>query len=160
MTLYYFLLKGDSPHQPFFWTMTRQVSEYSNKWKMTFNPDITTKQAQEVEFSRKSIKTNHRPVFLMIFHLLVQTVKWFWYASRQQTCFNKHIKDKTSKANTDIGKIRKLNNTLRGTSLLTMYKSLLSLTLTTVISCMINPIQPITKAFVTKAKECSIMQHL
>lgn len=43
--------------------MTRQVSEYSNKWKMTFNPDITTKQAQEVEFSRKSIKTNHRPVF-------------------------------------------------------------------------------------------------
>ena len=34
-----------------------KVSEWAYKWKMTFNPDVK-KQAQEVIFSRKSIKTS------------------------------------------------------------------------------------------------------
>ena len=35
-----------------------KISEWAYKWKMLFNPDLT-KQAQEVIFSRKNIKTDH-----------------------------------------------------------------------------------------------------
>ena len=36
----------------------KKISEWTFKWKMTFNPD-TTKQAQDFIFSRKNAKTDH-----------------------------------------------------------------------------------------------------
>ena len=36
----------------------KKVSHWAYKWKMTFNPDLP-KQAQEVTFSRKTIKISH-----------------------------------------------------------------------------------------------------
>ena len=40
----------------------KKILEWTFKWKMLFNPDIT-KQAQEVIFSQKSTITNHPTVF-------------------------------------------------------------------------------------------------
>ena len=39
-----------------------KISEWAYEWKTLFNPDVT-KQAQEVIFSRKNIKTDHPVVY-------------------------------------------------------------------------------------------------
>ena len=39
-----------------------KISKWAYKWKMLFNPELT-KQAQEVLFSRKNIKTDHPFVY-------------------------------------------------------------------------------------------------
>ena len=36
----------------------QKISEWAHKWKMSFNPDVS-KQAQEVIFSRKQVKSVH-----------------------------------------------------------------------------------------------------
>ena len=41
----------------------KRISEWAYQWKMMFNPDLT-KQAQEVIFSRKTVKPFHPQVFL------------------------------------------------------------------------------------------------
>ena len=41
----------------------QKISEWAHKWKMSFNPDVS-KQAQEVIFSRKQVKSVHQdPAF-------------------------------------------------------------------------------------------------
>ena len=40
----------------------KKISEWAYQWKMAFNLDIS-KQAQEVIFSRKSVKASHPAVF-------------------------------------------------------------------------------------------------
>ena len=39
-----------------------KISEWTHRWKMLFNPDIT-KQTQEVIFSRKNTKNDHPIVY-------------------------------------------------------------------------------------------------
>lgn len=47
---------------------------------MTFNPDVT-KQAHEVIFLRKSIKTNHLPIFFNDIPVARRLSKASWYIS-------------------------------------------------------------------------------
>ena len=76
----------------------KKISEWLYQWKMMFNPNIT-KQAQEAMFSRKKIKPFHPQVFFNEVpversvsqeHLGLQL--------DQKFNFNKHIKEKISKA--------------------------------------------------------------
>ena len=41
----------------------KKISEWTFKWKMLFNPDVT-KQAHKIIFSRKNTKLDHPIVFL------------------------------------------------------------------------------------------------
>lgn len=109
MTLQDFPLLVTLPDQPVFWT---KVSEWDYKCKMTFNPDVK-KQAQEVIFSSKSIKTNHPPVFFNDIPVgLTDFQKHLGMHVDNQLNFSQHIiKEKGSKENKGIGIIRKLNNT-------------------------------------------------
>lgn len=63
MTLYYFLLLVILPISKSFEQWSDKSASKGYKWKMSFKADIT-RQAQEVIFSRKSIKANNPPVFL------------------------------------------------------------------------------------------------
>ena len=80
-----------------------KISEWAYKWKMLFNPDLT-KQAQEVIFSRKNIKTDH-PIVCFIEALVAHTTcqKHLGMHLDEKLNFNHHINGKIAKANKDIG---------------------------------------------------------
>ena len=89
-----------------------KISEWAYKWKMLFNPDIT-KQAQEVNFSRKKYKKNHPIVY-------------FNEAPVAHTACRKHLgmhSDEKLNFHKGIGLIRKLAHILPRKSLITVYKS-------------------------------------
>ena len=90
---------------------------------MLFNPDLT-KQAQEVIFLRKNIKTDHPIVYFNeapIAHTTCQ--KHLGMHLDEKLNFNHHINEKIAKANKGIGRIRKLAHVLPRQSLITIYKS-------------------------------------
>ena len=90
---------------------------------MLFNPDLT-KQAQEVIFSRKNIKTDHPIVCFNeapVAHTTCQ--KHLGMHLDEKLNFNHHIGNKIAKANKGIGLIRKLAHVLPRQSLITIYKS-------------------------------------
>ena len=99
---------------------------------MNFNTDIT-KQAHEVTFSHKSIKTNHSSAFNDIPVARTDYQKHFGLHLDNKLNFNQQIKEKMCKANKSIDIIRKFNNTLQEPHLLPFTSPLLGLTLTTVI---------------------------
>ena len=89
---------------------------------MSFNPDLS-KQAQEVIFSRKINKVCHPP--LLFNNSTVQQIssqKHLGIHLDEELTF-KHINKKINKANKGIGIIRKFNNILLRSSLLTIYRS-------------------------------------
>ena len=88
---------------------------------MLLNPDLT-KQAQEVIFSRKNIKTDHPLVYFNeapVGHATCQ--KHLFMHLDEKLNFN-HINKKIAKANKGIGVIRKLAHVLRRQSLIVIYK--------------------------------------
>ena len=88
---------------------------------MLLNPDLT-KQAQEVIFSRKNIKTDHPIVYFNgapVGHTTCQ--KHLIMHLDEKLNFN-HINKKIAKANKGIGVIRKLAHVLRRQSLIVIYK--------------------------------------
>ena len=90
---------------------------------MLFNPDLT-KQAQEVIFSRKNIKTDHPIVYFNeapVAHTTYQ--KHLGMHLDEKLNFNHHIKEKITKTNKGTGLIRKLANVLPRQSLITIYQS-------------------------------------
>ena len=93
------------------------------KWKMAFNPDLS-KQAQEVIFSRKTIKISHPSLAFNTVPVARTTCqKQLGLYLDEKLSFSDHINAKISKANKGIGIIKKLSNTLPRNSLLTIYKS-------------------------------------
>ena len=99
-----------------------KVSLWANKWKTSFNPD-PSKQAQEVLSSRKINKVYHPP--LLFNNSTVQQIssqKHLGIHLDEELTF-KHINKKINKANKSIGIIRKFNNILLRSSLLTIYRS-------------------------------------
>ena len=95
-----------------------KISEWAYKWKMLFNPDLT-KQAQEVIFSRKNIKTDHPIVCFNeapVAHTTCQ--KHLGMHLDEKLNFN-HMSKRIAKANKDIGLIHKLAHVL----LITICKS-------------------------------------
>ena len=100
-----------------------KISEWAYKWKMLFNPD-TTKQAQEVIFSRKNIKKDH-PIKYFNEAPVADTAcqKHLGMQLDEKLNFHIHINEKIAKANKGIGLIRKLAHILPRKSLITIYKS-------------------------------------
>ena len=89
---------------------------------MSFNPH-PSKQAQEVIFSRKINKVHHPP--LLFNNSTIQQIssqKHLGIHLDEELTF-KHINKKTNKTNKGIGIIRKLNNILPRSALLTIYRS-------------------------------------
>ena len=105
----------------------KKVSHWAYKWKMTFNPDLP-KQAQEVTFSRKTVKISH-PSFKisLIFNTLpvarITCQKHLALYLHEKFSFSNHINAIISKANNGIAIVKNLSNTLPRNSLLTIYKS-------------------------------------
>ena len=90
---------------------------------MLLNPDLT-KQAQEVIFSRKNIKTDHPIVYFNgapVGHTTCQ--KHLVMHLDEKLNFNHHINEKITKANRGIELIRKLAHVLPRQSLITIFKS-------------------------------------
>ena len=101
----------------------KKISHWAFKWKMTFNPDLS-KQAQEVIFSRKTVKVSH-PSFTFNTAPVACTTcqKHLGLYLDEKSSFYDHINAKISNANKRIGIIKRLLNTLPRNSLLTIYKS-------------------------------------
>ena len=90
---------------------------------MNFNPDLS-KRAQEVIFSRKTVKVSHPSInFNTVPVARTACQKHFGIHLDEKLNFYDHINAKTLKAYQGIGIIKRLSNTLPRKSLLTIYKS-------------------------------------
>ena len=100
-----------------------KISDWAFQWKMRFNPD-PKKQAQEVIFSRKINKIDHPPLYFN--ENLVKsssTQKHLGMILDTKLDFSLHLKNVQNKVNKTIGLLRKLQDTLPRTSLITIFKS-------------------------------------
>ena len=93
------------------------------QWKLRFNPD-PNKQAQEVIFSRKINKIDHPSLYFN--QNLVKsssTHEHLGMVLDTRLDFNLHLKNVQNKVNKTMGLLRKLQNNLPRTSLITIFKS-------------------------------------
>ena len=98
-----------------------KISNWTYQWKMFFNPD-KSKQAQVI-FSRKTQRVIHPPAIFNNMPVVCSSCqKYLGIYLDEKLNFSNHIKEKISKANKDIGIIRKLNNFLPRNFLITVYK--------------------------------------
>ena len=97
-------------------------SNWVTQWKINFNPD-TTKQAQEVIFSRKLKKTVHPPLLFNNASVTrTSSQKHLGIILDNQLKFDDYIKMVLRKISKTIGLLRKLHNFLRRAALITIYK--------------------------------------
>ena len=91
---------------------------------MSFNPDHE-KQAHEVIFSRKSKAISHPPLVFKNNNNVIQTTtqKHLCIILDTRLSFEKHLETVLCKINKTIGLIRKLQNLLPRTALITLYKA-------------------------------------
>ena len=100
-----------------------KISNWAFQWKRRFNPD-PNKQAQEVIFSRKINKIDHPPLYFnQNFVKSSSTHKHLEMLLDTRLDFYLHLKNVQRKVNKTIGLLRKLQNTLPRTSLITIFKS-------------------------------------
>ena len=100
-----------------------KISNWAFQWKMRFNPD-PNKQAQEVIFSRKINKINHPPLYFNENLVkLSSTQKHLGMILDTKLDFSLHLKNVQNKVNKTIGLLRKLQDTLPRTLLITIFKS-------------------------------------
>ena len=100
-----------------------KVSLWAYKWKMSFNPD-PSKQAQEVIFLRKINKVHHPPLLFNNSNIQqISSQKHLGIHANEELTFKNHINEKINIANKGTGIIRKLNNILLRSALLTIYRS-------------------------------------
>ena len=93
---------------------------------MRFNPN-PKKQAQEGIFSRKINKIDHPPLYFNDNLLKSSAHKHLGMVLDTKLDFNLHLKNVQNKVNKTIGLLRKFQNTLPRTSLITIFKSFLTL---------------------------------
>ena len=100
-----------------------KINRCAFQWKMSFNPD-PKKQAQEVIFSRKSKAILH-PLLVFNNNNVIQTTsqKHLGIILDTRLSFEKHLETVLCKINKTIGLIRKLQNLLPRTALITLYKA-------------------------------------
>ena len=90
-----------------------KIKNWVIQWKINFNPD-TSKQVQEVTFSRKLQKTNHNQVFFN--HNSVKEVpsqKYLGMYLDTKLNFQEHLNNVLHKVNKTIELLRKLQVFLR-----------------------------------------------
>ena len=99
-----------------------RISNWATQWKMNFNSD-TTKQAQEVIFSRKVKKTVHPPLLFNNASVTrTSSQKHLGIILDNQLKFDDHIKMVLRKISKTIGLLRKLHNFLPRAALIAIYK--------------------------------------
>ena len=99
------------------------IHNWAFQQKINFNPD-PTKPAQEVIFSRKTKKLSHSPLLFNnsnVTQSLYQ--KHLGIILDSKLTFENHINMVTTKINKTIGLLRKLQNLLPRTALITIYKA-------------------------------------
>ena len=117
-----------------------RISKWATQWKMNFNPD-TTKQAQEVIFSRKSKKKVHPPLLFNNASVTrTSSQKHLGIIIDSQLKFDDHLKIMSRKISETIGLFRQLQIFLPRAALITIYKLLSDPILIMVISFMIKRI--------------------
>ena len=100
-----------------------KITKWAYQWKMSFNPDIS-KQAHEVIFSRKRSVITHPPLtFNNIPVAQTNSQKHLGMHLDRKLNFEEHLTKVESKVNKTIGIIRKLQNVLPRSALITIYKS-------------------------------------
>ena len=100
-----------------------KITKWAFQWKMSFNPDIS-KQAHEVIFSRKRSVSSHPPLtFNNIPVAQTNSQKHLGMQLDKKLNFEEQLKKVESNVNKTIGIIRKLQNVLPRSALLTIYKS-------------------------------------
>ena len=100
-----------------------KISNWVFQWKMRFNP-APNKQAPEVIFSRRINKIDHLPLnFNQNLLKSSSTDKHLGMKLDTRLDFNLHLKNVQNKVNKTIRLLRKLQNTLPRTSLITIFKS-------------------------------------
>ena len=102
-----------------------RINNWAFQWKMSFNSG-SSKQAQEVIFSRKLQKSTH-PTLSFNKNAVTQSVtqKHLGMLFDTKLEFQGHLKSIINKINKTIGLLCKLHNTLPRLPLLTIYKSFL-----------------------------------
>ena len=99
------------------------IHDWSVKWKMLFNPDIT-KPAEKVLFTNRSTSTYCPIAFDGITIKPVSDHKHLGLILDCKLTFNKHIDETISIANRGVGVIRRLYHYLPRKSMIQIYKSL------------------------------------
>ena len=100
-----------------------KITQWAYQWKMSFNPDIS-KQAHEVIFSRKRSIVTHPPLnFNNIPVAQTNSQTHLGMQLDRKLNFEEHLSKVESKVNKTIGIIRKLQNVLPRSALITIYKS-------------------------------------
>ena len=100
-----------------------KINRWAFQWKMSFNPD-PKKQAQEVIFSRKSKATLHSPLVFNNNNVMqAASHKHLGIILDTRLSFEKHLETVLCKINKTIGLIRKLQNLLPRSALVTLYKA-------------------------------------
>ena len=100
-----------------------KINKWAFQWKMIFNPD-PKKQAQEVIFSPKSKAMLHPPLVFNNNNVIETTSpKHLGIILDTRLSFEKHLETVLCKINKTIGLIRKLQNLLPRTALITLYKA-------------------------------------
>ena len=86
------------------------ISEWADKWKMSFDPD-KNKQAQEIVFSWKQSKPKYPPLlFNKTSVAYSSSKKHLGIILDEKLSFTNHIKVKIQKVRTGINVIKSLNN--------------------------------------------------
>ena len=101
-----------------------KITKLTHQWKMNFNPDIS-KQAHEVAFSRKRSLVSH-PSLTFINNIPVaqtSSQKHLGMHLDKKLNFEEHLSKVEAKVNKSVGIIRKLQNVLPRSALLTVNKS-------------------------------------
>ena len=104
-----------------------QVNKSAFEWRMSFNPD-SSKQAQEVIFSRKTKKISHSS--LRFKNSIVSQTLYQKHLSiflDAQLTFQEHLKVITTKVSKTIGLLRKLQKVLPRSALMIIYKAFVRL---------------------------------
>ena len=101
----------------------KKINKWAFQWKMSFNPD-PSKQAQEVIFSRKIKKLPH-PSLVFNNNNVLQTSsqKHLGVTLDVKLTFDEHLNNVLNKVNKTIGLLRKLQNLLSRSTLITIYKA-------------------------------------
>ena len=99
------------------------ISNFAYQWKRSFSPD-RSKQAQDFIYSRK-ISIQSHPVLTFDSSPVIKTThyKHLGLILDEKLNFKEHLKEEISKAFKGIAVLRKLQNIILRSSLLTIYKS-------------------------------------
>ena len=99
------------------------MSDWAFQWKMSFNPD-PSKQAQEIIFSRKKMKSSNPSVYFNNIPVSSTSVhKHLGMLLNDKLSYEHHLKSVLNKVKKTIGLLRKFQQILPRQSLITIYKS-------------------------------------